>query len=224
MELFHKLFEANRTWAEAMRQSDPEYFERRAATQKPHFLFIGGHDSRIPSEAITGTAPGEVLMHRNIANQVHPNDFNTLSVLEFAVEILDVKHVVISGHYGCGGIHAAMSGVGHGVLDHWLHMVRELRYRHAAELDALPDQQTREDRLVELNVVEQVFQLARTPIIQRAWSRGARPILHGMVYDVHDGHLRPLISGLSDSTAVERARREPVTSHVRELHHGSATS
>lgn len=223
MEQFLHLFENNRKWADAMRASDPEYFERRSARQEPHFLFIGGHDSRIPSESITGTLPGEVLMHRNIANQVHPSDFNTLSVIEYAVEVLDVKHIAISGHYGCGGVKAAMGPMGHGIIDHWLHVVRELKLRHADELAALPDEQSREDRLVELNVVKQVFQLARTPIIQRAWTRGKRPVLHGMVYDAHDGLLRPLISGLMDSESVATAHVMPVRSYVDELHHETAS-
>jgi len=225
MELFHQLFENNRQWAEAMQSADPDYFNRRSARQEPQFLFIGGHDSRIPSEAITGTKPGEVLMHRNIANQVHPSDLNTLSVIEYAVESLDVRHIVISGHYGCGGVKAAMHNMGHGLLDHWLHVVRELRIQHDTELASLPDDQAREDRLVELNVVKQVFQLARTPIMQRAWSRGKRPIIHGMVYDVHDGLLRPLVSGLFDAATVDAAQRMPVKSYVTEIHHeGTATA
>lgn len=223
MELYQQLFENNRRWADAVRADDPEYFERRSAIQEPHFLFIGGHDSRIPSEAITGTKPGEVLMHRNIANQVHPNDLNTLAVIEYAVEVLDVRHIVISGHYGCGGIRAAMREMGHGVIDHWLHVVREVRQQHAAELAALPDDQAREDRLVELNVAKQVFQLARTPIIQRAWSRGQRPILHGTVYDTHDGLLRPLVSGVCDDATLATAQSRPVTSYVAELQHDLVT-
>jgi carbonic anhydrase len=223
MELYHQLFENNRRWADAMRAEDPAYFDRRAATQEPHFLFIGGHDSRISSEAITGTKPGEVLMHRNIANQVHPNDLNTLAILEYAVEVLDVRHIVVSGHYGCGGVRAAMREMGHGVIDHWLHVVRELRQQHAAELAALPDDQAREERLVELNVAKQVFQLARTPIIQRAWARGQRPILHGTVYDAHDGLLRPLVSGLRDAATLAAAEAQPVPSYVAELHPELAT-
>lgn len=223
MELYEQLFANNRRWADAMRAADPDYFERRSATQEPHFLFIGGHDSRISSEAITGTKPGEVLMHRNIANQVHPNDLNTLAVIEYAVEVLDVRHIVVSGHYGCGGVRAAMREMGHGVIDHWLHVVREVRQQHASELAALPDEQAREDRLVELNVAQQVFQLARTPIIQRAWSRGARPILHGTVYDTHDGLLRPLVSGVCDEATLAAARATPVPSHVAELQHEFAT-
>jgi carbonic anhydrase len=218
MELYQALFENNRRWADAMRAEDPAYFDRRSAAQEPHFLFIGGHDSRIPSEAITGTKPGEVLMHRNIANQVHPNDLNTLAVVEYAVEVLDVRHIVVSGHYGCGGVRAAMREMGHGVIDHWLHVVRELRQQHADELAALPDAQAREERLTELNVAKQVFQLARTPIIQRAWARGQRPILHGTVYDTHDGLLRPLVSGVRDEATLAAALAAPVPSYLSALH------
>ena len=224
MEKFRRLFDANGKWAESMIAADPEYFERRSQRQEPHFLFIGGHDSRLPSEAITGTLPGEVLMHRNIANQVHLSDFNTLSVIEYAVEVLDVKHIVVSGHYGCGGIKAAMAPMGHSLIDHWLHTVRELQFRHREELAALPDDQSREDRLVELNVVKQVFQLARTPIVQRAWTRGKRPILHGTVHDSHDGLLRPLISELLDQDSVSKAHDLPVRSYVSALHHEAAAS
>ncbi len=224
MHQFLELFEKNRAWADAVRVADPGYFDDRSARQEPHFLFIGGHDARIPSQALTGTAPGEVLLHRNIANQVHPADFNTLSVVEYAVEVLDVKHIAIVGHYGCGGIKAARRTMGHGIIDHWLHVVRELAERHAEELAALPDEQAREDRLVELNAAKQVFQLARTPIIQRAWARGNRPIIHALVYDVHDGLLRPLVSGVCDAGTLAAAQQRPVESFISEIYHERAVA
>jgi carbonic anhydrase len=196
MHNYQRLFESNRAWADSMRAADPEYFERRAAGQQPHFLFIGCCDSRVPAEMLTGSKPGEIFTHRNIANQAHPNDLSMLSALEYAIEFLDVKHVLVCGHYGCGGIIAAMQPQRHGVVDHWLHVVRDVLRWHSTELSALPDDEARAHRLVELNVVEQVFQLTRTPVIQRAWERGRRPILHGLVYDIHDGLLKQLVTGV----------------------------
>lgn len=222
MQPFLEMFEKNREWAASMLAADPGYFEALSVRQEPHFLFIGGHDARLPSQAITATAPGEVLLHRNIANQVHPSDFNTLSVVEYAVEELDVKHIAVVGHYGCGGIKASRRPMGHGVLDHWLHVVRELAVQHAAELAALPDEQARQDRLVELNAAKQVFQLARTPIVQRAWARGKRPILHALVYDVHDGLLRPLVTGVCDQQTLTAAQQQTIESHISEIRHESA--
>ncbi len=213
MQNYNKLFENNRAWATSIRESDPGYFERRAAGQQPHFFFIGCCDSRVPAELLTGAKPGEVFTHRNIANQAHPNDLSMLAALEYAVEFLDVKHVLVCGHYGCGGVRASLSPQGHGVVDHWLHVVRDVHRWNVEEIDALPDDDARAHRLVELNVVEQVFQLSRTPVVQRAWAKGRRPILHGIVYDIHDGMLKELVSGL-DGEDKARALRSQVTGPV----------
>ena len=210
MENYQKLFANNRAWANGIRASDPDYFERRAAGQEPHFFFIGCCDSRVPAELLTGAKPGEVFTHRNIANQAHPTDLNMLSALEYAVEVLDVKHVLVCGHYGCGGVKAAMGPQGHGIVDHWLHVVRDVYRWNSEQLEAIPDEEVRVGKLVELNVVEQVFQLSRTPVVQRAWLRGKRPILHGVVYDIHDGLLKELVSGL-DSEDRARTLRSRVT-------------
>ncbi len=213
MENYQRLFENNRAWATGIRQTDPDYFERRAAGQDPHFFFIGCCDSRVPAEMLTGSKPGEIFTHRNIANQAHPNDLNMLSALEYAVEFLDVKHVLVCGHYGCGGVQAAMQPQRHGVVDHWLHVVRDVLRWNAEELDAIADDEKRAHRLTELNVVEQVFQLSRTPVVQRAWAKGRRPILHGLVYDIHDGMLKELVSGL-DGEDKARLLRAHVTGPV----------
>ncbi len=213
MENYVRLFANNRAWATGMREADPTYFERRAAGQEPHFFFIGCCDSRVPAEMLTGSKPGEVFTHRNIANQAHPTDLNLLSSLEYAVEFLDVKHVLVCGHYGCGGVHAATLPQRHGVVDHWLHVVRDVYRWNADELAALPDDEARIHRLVELNVIEQVFQLSRTPIVQRAWAKGRRPILHGLVYDIHDGMLKELVTGL-DGEDKARHLRAQVTGPV----------
>lgn len=206
METYERLFTNNLKWAKELRSTDPTYFERRAAGQEPHFFLIGCCDSRVPAEVLTGAKPGEIFTHRNIANQAHPNDLSMLSALEYAVEMLDVKHVLVLGHYGCGGVKASLGPQGHGVVDHWLHVIRDVYRLNREEIDALPDLDERTNRLVELNVVEQVFQLSRTPVIQRAWAKGRRPILHGLVYDLHDGLLKSLVTEL-DSEEKARAMR-----------------
>ncbi|MCC6928645.1 MAG: carbonic anhydrase [Gemmatimonadaceae bacterium] len=193
MNNLQRLFENNKRFVEEITASDPDFFRRRAEKQEPHFLFIGCADSRVPIEMLTGVAPGEMFVHRNIANQAMPADLNLLSVLQYAVDVLDVKHVIVCGHLGCGGVKAAMSDASFGLVDHWLAGVRELVRRHKDELDALPDDDRRADRLTELNVLRQVHQLSRTPIVQGAWKRGRRPLLHGLVYDIKDGLLRKLV-------------------------------
>jgi carbonic anhydrase len=213
MENYKRLFANNQAWATSVRASDPGYFERRAAGQEPHFFFIGCCDSRVPAEMLTGSKPGEIFTHRNIANQAHPNDLNMLSALEYAVEFLDVKHVLVCGHYGCGGVGAALLPQRHGVVDHWLHVVRDVYRWNIDEITQLPTAEAQQNRLVELNVVEQVFQLSRTPIVQRAWAKSRRPILHGLVYDIHDGMLKELVTGL-DGEDKARALRAHVTGPV----------
>ncbi|MCC7054509.1 MAG: carbonic anhydrase [Gemmatimonadaceae bacterium] len=210
MKHYEELFANNRKWATNAVATDPMYFERRAAGQEPHFFLIGCCDSRVPTEVLTGAKPGEIFTHRNIANQAHPNDLSMLAALEYAVEFLDVTHVLVCGHYGCGGVKAATGAQGHGVVDHWLHVIRDVYRWHLPELDALPDETARVNRLVELNVVEQVYQLSRTPVVQRAWAKGKRPILHGLVYDIHDGLLKDLVTGL-DSEEKVHALRSAVT-------------
>lgn len=223
MQNYEKLFARNKDWAASARQTDPEYFERRVASQEPHFFFIGCCDSRVPAEVLTGSDPGEIFTHRNIANQAHPNDLSMLAALEYAVEMLDVKHVLVCGHYGCGGVKAALGPPGHGVVDHWLHVIRDVYRLNDAEIDALPDVTSRTNRLVELNVREQVRQLTRTPVIQRAWSKGRRPMVHGIVYDLHDGLLKELVAGI-DSEEKASALRNQVTGHVGGATRASATT
>ena len=213
MENYRRLFANNRAWAKEIRETDPTYFERRAGSQAPQFFFIGCCDSRVPAEMLTGSKPGEIFTHRNIANQAHPNDLSMLAALEYAVEFLDVKHVLVCGHYGCGGVKAATLPQGHGVVDHWLHVVRDVYRWNSDELAALPDDEARRHRLVELNVIEQVFQLSRTPVVQRAWVKGRRPILHGLVYDINDGMLKELVTGL-DGEDRARQLRSQVTGPV----------
>ncbi len=194
-----RLFENNRAWAERMTRDDPAFFLERSRAQTPHFLAIGCSDSRVPLELLSGAAPGEMFVHRNVANQVFPADLNVLSVLEYAVEVLRVRHVLVVGHYGCGGVQAAMDagqGQGLGLVDNWLGDVRDVQRRHRDELRALPTVDDRFNRLVELNVLHQVVNLARTPVVQSAWARDATPLLHGAVFDVRDGLLRSLVTAV----------------------------
>lgn len=189
-----RLLENNRRWAESNARQDPEFFASRARGQTPRFLAIGCSDSRVPLEMLTGAEPGEMFVHRNIANQVYPSDLNALAVLQYAIEALRVPHVLVLGHYGCAGVQASLGDIPYGLVDNWLGDVRDVRRRHAPELDALPDDAARLDRLVELNILHQVLNLARTPVIQSAWRNGRLPMLHGLVFDLHNGLMKPLVS------------------------------
>lgn len=190
MQSYEKLLLENKAWSREMVEDDPEYFKRLASLQAPEFLWIGCSDSRVPANEITGTQPGEIFVHRNIANMVVNTDINMLSVLQYAVEVLKVKHVIVCGHYGCGGIKAAMTQHHYGIINHWLKNIKDVYRFHREEIDALPDEEKRADRLTELNVTEQVFNLSKTSIIQKAWKYEQRPHLHGWVYGLQDGLLR----------------------------------
>lgn len=193
MENLQRLFDNNRALVAEITKTDPAFFERRAGKQEPHFLFIGCADSRVPIETLTGVLPGEMFVHRNIANQALATDLNLLSVLQYAVEVLDVKHVIVCGHYQCGGVKAAMGDQSFGLVDHWLAGIRDQVKRHHSELESERDEQARFNRVVELNVLRQVYNLSRTPVVQNSWKRGVRPLLHGIVYDIHDGLLKPIV-------------------------------
>ena len=169
MKDLQRLLENNRRWVSSMVRTDPDFFTQRAGKQEPHFLFIGCADSRVPSEALTGALPGEMFVHRNIANQVFPSDLNVLSVLQFAVEVLNVGHVIVCGHYGCGGVQAAMDGQPLGLVENWLGNIRSVMRLHHRELDAIADPAARFRRIVDLNIVEQVYNLSHTSVIQKAW-------------------------------------------------------
>jgi carbonic anhydrase len=191
-ESLEHLFANNRNWAASVSRRDPAFFRRLAAQQAPEFLWIGCSDSRVPANEIVDLLPGELFVHRNVANVVVHTDLNCLSVVQFAVDVLRVRHVMVTGHYGCGGVRAAMEDVQHGLIDNWLRHVQDVQLRHEAELARLPDDEARVDRLCELNVVEQVRNLARTTIVQDAWRRGQALTLHGWIYGLEDGLLRDL--------------------------------
>lgn len=187
-----KLLENNRQWVTEQLNQDPEYFSHLAHSQSPEFLWIGCSDSRVPANQITGTEPGEVFVHRNIANMVVHSDMNMLSVLSYAVEVLKVKHIIVCGHYGCGGVLAAMGGKQYGLIDNWLRHIKDVYRLYHSELDAITDKELRARRLVELNVIEQVNDLSKTSIVQNAWNNDQPLMIHGWVYDIADGLINDL--------------------------------
>jgi carbonic anhydrase len=191
-EVLPELFANNRTWAERQTRRDPAFFERLCAIQAPAYLWIGCADSRVPANEIVGRAPGELFVHRNIANVAAPDDTNCVAVLQYAVEVLAIKHVIVCGHYGCGGVEAALGAVLHGPLERWLQHVRDVRSAHAMELDRLLEPDARWRRLCELNVTEQVKAVSRVPAVYEAWRRGQPLAVHGWIYDLRDGLLRDL--------------------------------
>lgn len=191
METLSELFDNNRRWAERMVQEDPKFFERLVEQQAPKYLWIGCSDSRVPANQITGLRPGEIFVHRNIANVVIQTDFNLLSVVQFAVDVLKVEHIIVCGHYGCGGVEAALENSRHGLVDNWLRHIQNLARRRASELDVL-SAAARIDRLCEINVEAQSNNLSRTTILQDAWERGQSIDIHSWIYRLTDGHLKAL--------------------------------
>lgn len=190
MKSFEKLLQNNKDWSASRIKTDPEFFQRLVRLQKPEFLWIGCSDSRVPANEITGTNPGEIFVHRNISNLVIQNDLNLLSVLQFAVEVLHVKHIIVCGHYGCGGIKAAMDNMSVGDLDKWLVNIKDVYNNHKQEIDAIKDEEERLNRMVELNAKQQLLNLAKTTIIQKAWKYDKMPHLHAWAYSLSDGILR----------------------------------
>jgi len=186
-----RLLENNRRWAEAVQTRHPEFFSGLSRQQSPDFLWIGCADSRVPANQIVDLDPGELFVHRNVANLAPHNDFNYLSVLQYAVDVLRVRHVIVSGHYGCGGIRAALEGEGSGIISGWLELIRDVADQHREELDAL-DPESRVDRLCELNVTAQVANVCRTRVVRDAWGRGQPLKVHGWIYGLSDGRLRDL--------------------------------
>lgn len=186
------LFQSNRAWAARIRAQHPDFFEQLAKQQNPDFLWIGCSDSRVPANEIVGLMPGEVFVHRNIANVVVHTDLNCLSVIQFAVDVLKVEHIMVVGHYGCGGVRAALFGDRIGLADNWLHHVNDVRDKHAAALEAIGLSNARADRLCELNVIEQVANVCQTTIVRDAWDRGQDLAVHGWIYGLKDGLLRDL--------------------------------
>jgi carbonic anhydrase len=208
---------ANKAWAAELLDEDPDYFSKQVAGQRPKFLWIGCSDSRVSPEQMTQTQPGGMFIHRNIANLVDPEDMNLMSVLQFAVDELRVPNIVLCGHHGCGGIKATMSGGTTGPVDRWLNNARAVRAAHADEIDVLPDEEARVNRFVEVNVRDQLLNLARTRTVQDAFARGQELMLYGWVYDIRDGLLKPLMEIDRDTPLDEVGRPDRVLVPTAEL-------
>jgi carbonic anhydrase len=198
--VYEKLFEGNKKWVEEMLKKDPLFFEKHAKEQKPPVLWIGCSDSRVPANEVTGTLPGEIFVHRNIANMVVHTDISMLSVLDYSVNILGVSDVVVCGHYGCGGVMAALSSKPLGLVENWIRNIKDVYRLHQRELDAVKSKDKRAERLVELNVIEQVFNLSKISIIQNAWNKGKKLSVHGVVYDLKTGILNDLNTTTADKS------------------------
>jgi len=192
MSSLDQLFENNRRWADRVNDEDPKFFEKLASQQSPQYLWIGCSDSRVPANEIIDLLPGEVFVHRNVANMVVHTDFNCLSVIQYAVDVLKVRHVMVVGHYGCGGVRAAYENAENGLIDNWLRNIKDVQHRYRHRIDALQEDEARLHLLCELNVMAQVANVCHTTIIQNAWSRGQDLAVHGWVYSLRDGLLRDL--------------------------------
>ncbi len=204
MSLLQSLLEKNRLWAERVEREEPGFFTSLAAQQAPDYLWIGCSDSRVPANQITGLAPGEVFVHRNVANIVAHGDLNCLSTVQFAVDVLKVEHIIVCGHYGCGGVHATLDGLRLGLVDNWLHHVRDVMQRHESLLHAFPINE-RADRLCELNVIEQVVNVCQSTVVQDAWRRGQTLEVHGWIYGVNDGRIREIGIGVDSADGLGAA-------------------
>ena len=206
------LLERNQAWAEGIKASDPEFFPTLAKQQSPTYLWIGCSDSRVPATQLVGMVPGEMFVHRNVANVVVHTDFNCLSVMQYAVEVLKVDHIIVCGHHGCGGVKAAMDNLSLGLIDNWLRHVQDVFHLHEKLLGHIEDESERVDRLCELNVIEQVVNVSRTTIVQNAWQRGQELAVHGWIYGLQDGLLRDLGISIDNANELTAAYREAIQS------------
>jgi carbonic anhydrase len=202
MDAYQHLLLQNKAWVAQKKQEDPDFFSKLSKIQSPKFLWIGCSDSRVPANEITGTQPGEVFVHRNIANMVVHTDMNMLSVLDYAVNVLEVEHVIVCGHYGCGGVRAAMGQQQYGIIDNWIRHIKDVYRFHQEELESIEDMQKREDRFIERNVMEQVLDLSKTSIIQNAWQKRGSPYIHGWVYSLETGVIKDLKVTFKDNSDV----------------------
>ena len=207
MKDLKRLLDQNRAWAENIKAGDPDFFQSLAKQQSPRFLWIGCADSRVPSTQLAGMMPGELFVHRNVANVVVHTDFNCLSVMQYAVDVLKVEHIIVCGHDGCGGVKAAMDNLQLGLIDNWLRHVQDVIHQHEDILAQIDDENERLDRLCELNVIEQVLNVGRTTIVQSAWQRGQELVVHGWIYGLQDGLLRDLGVSIDSAKAVAANNR-----------------
>lgn len=200
---YSEIFRNNKMWVKDKLEKDPDYFKKLVPQQRPPILWIGCSDSRVPANEITGTAPGEIFVHRNIANMVVHTDMNMLSVLDYAVNVLEVNHVIVCGHYGCGGVNAALENNTVGIIDNWLRHIKDVYRLHKDEIDAITDINLKRRRMVELNIEEQAFNLIKTSIIQNAWAQGRSLQVHGLVYDINNGILQDLNVTVGDNKELD---------------------
>jgi carbonic anhydrase len=212
MKELAELFENNRRWLEEITAKQPDFFEQLAIQQSPEYLWIGCSDSRVPANEIVGLLPGELFVHRNVANVVSHTDLNCLSVLQFAVDVLGVKHVIVTGHYGCGGVTAALEGKRLGLIDNWLRHVQDVHQKHEREISKLPTKDAQADRLCELNVIEQAVNVCQTTVVQDAWMRGEKVTVHGWIYALKDGKLRDLGMTISSPKEMRSAYQTAIRS------------
>jgi carbonic anhydrase len=210
MKNLNELLENNRAWAEGIKTRDPEFFQKLAQQQNPRYLWIGCSDSRVPSTQLVGLPPGEMFVHRNVANVVVHTDVNCLSVIQFAVDVLKVDHVIVCGHYGCGGVQAAIDNLQLGLIDNWLRHVQDVMHNHAEILANITDAEQRLNRVCELNVIEQVLNVSRTTIVQNAWARGQELAVHGWIYGIENGLLRDLDIRIANQMELQEAYEEAV--------------
>lgn len=208
MKQLDKLLLRNKAWAEKLRAEQPEFFAALSEQQSPEYLWIGCSDSRVPSTQLVGLLPGEMFVHRNVANVVVHTDLNCLAVMQFAIDVLHVKHVIVCGHYGCGGVKAALNNARLGLIDNWLRHVQDVAEKHEMLLHKIPDSQERCDRLCELNVIEQTINVCQTTVVQSAWVRGAEVAVHGLIYGLHDGLLRDLGICITNEEELRVARQQ----------------
>lgn len=219
MTTLKPLLARNRSWALQKCQHDPDYFEKWVDGQRPHSLWIGCSDSRVPAEVLTGSQPGELFVHRNIANMLDPADDNVMSVLQYALHYLEVERVVLCGHYGCGGVQAAVENPELGLIDNWLLHIRDIWFKHSSLLGEMPEER-RLDTLCELNVMEQVYNLGHSTIMQSAWKRGQKVTIHGWAYGIHDGLLRDLdVTAVSRETLEQRYRHGISNLKIKHINH-----
>lgn len=219
MTTLKPLLARNRSWALQKCQHDPDYFEKWVDGQRPHSLWIGCSDSRVPAEVLTGSQPGELFVHRNIANMLDPADDNVMSVLQYALHYLEMERVVLCGHYGCGGVQAAVENPELGLIDNWLLHIRDIWFKHSSLLGEMPEER-RLDTLCELNVMEQVYNLGHSTIMQSAWKRGQKVTIHGWAYGIHDGLLRDLdVTAVSRETLEQRYRHGISNLKIKHINH-----
>jgi carbonic anhydrase len=207
MRVLQNLFDNNRRWAAKIKESDPGFFAKLSRQQSPEYLWIGCSDSRVPANEIVDMLPGEIFVHRNIANLVVHTDLNCLSVIQYAVEVLKIKHIIVCGHYGCGGIQAAMGSEDLGLIDNWLRNVKDIYRQHQGRIDALQNEKDRIDLLCELNVIEQVANICHTTIVQRAWKAGQELTVHGWIYSIEDGVLKDLDVCVTNPEEISQTHR-----------------